>query len=208
MWEEEQSATSTIRNRLCARPPRRMLGGTLAAGSGAAARPPGGAQQQYAVLHGDRVLLSCGYWDGSIRCHAGRAGCAAPSRSPGDAAAAASAFCADWWCRQSRRLPPSAPQASKQVRPCPATPRRPPPAVEDGRLLQSLCYHRDVATCVAVSPDGRTVASGSRDTTAMIWDVNTAFIRGASAGGLWGVGDGVSGLLRRSPGAWPAFTCT
>ncbi|GAB4815481.1 hypothetical protein N2152v2_002527 [Parachlorella kessleri] len=106
--------------------PPRALGGTSAAagigGSAAAgaAGVPQQRQQQYLVLHGDRVLVSCGYWDGSLRCH----------------------------------------------------------AVEDGRPLQSLCYHRDVVTCLAATPDGRTLASGSRDTTIMLWEANPAYTKG------------------------------
>jgi len=37
-------------------------------------------------------------------------------------------------------------------------------------LLQSLHQHKDVVTCVAAGTDSRTVVSGSRDTTLVIWD--------------------------------------
>ncbi|KAK9824084.1 hypothetical protein WJX72_007613 [[Myrmecia] bisecta] len=43
-------------------------------------------------------------------------------------------------------------------------------AVDDGRLLQSLRQHKDIVTCIAVGNDGRTLVSGSRDTTLIIWD--------------------------------------
>ena len=41
---------------------------------------------------------------------------------------------------------------------------------DEGRLLQSLHQHKDVVTCVAAGADSRTVVSGSRDTTLVIWD--------------------------------------
>ncbi|KAL0021859.1 hypothetical protein WJX77_009077 [Trebouxia sp. C0004] len=41
---------------------------------------------------------------------------------------------------------------------------------DEGRLLQSLHQHKDVVTCVASGTDSRTVVSGSRDTTLVIWD--------------------------------------
>lgn len=41
---------------------------------------------------------------------------------------------------------------------------------EEGRLLQSLHQHKDIVTCVAAGTDSRTVVSGSRDTTLVIWD--------------------------------------
>lgn len=66
------------------------------------------------------------------------------------------------------------------------------PAVEDGRLLQSLCFHRDVAGCLAVSPDGRWAASGSRDTTIMLWEANPAFTRGGAWSGRGGSAGGWS----------------
>eukprot|EP00887_Chlorella_sp_A99_P003486 scaffold7.g3486.t1 len=53
-------------------PPRPLAGASAAAaaggagGAGAAAVPP---QQRCVVIHGGRVVLTCGYWDGSLRCH-------------------------------------------------------------------------------------------------------------------------------------------
>ena len=44
---------------------------------------------------------------------------------------------------------------------------------DDGRLLQSLHQHKDIVTCIAAGADGRTVVSGSRDTTLVIWDAVT-----------------------------------
>ena len=46
--------------------------------------------------------------------------------------------------------------------------------MDDGRLLQSVRQHKDIVTCVAVSSDGGTAVSGSRDTTVVIWDVVAA----------------------------------
>ena len=39
----------------------------------------------------------------------------------------------------------------------------------DGRTLQSLRTHSDVVTCLALSEDGGTLVTGSRDTTLMVW---------------------------------------
>lgn len=72
---------------------------------------------------------------------------------------------------------------SSPAPPPPSPSRNPPtpaPAVDDGRPLQSLCYHRDVVSCLAASSDGRAVASGSRDTTVMLWDVNLGYGKGES----------------------------
>eukprot|EP00965_Chrysotila_dentata_P228938 6196889-Pleurochrysis_carterae.AAC.1 len=44
-------------------------------------------------------------------------------------------------------------------------------SVADGRPLQCLRAHSDVVTCVALSEDGSTLVSGSRDTTSMVWSV-------------------------------------
>ncbi|XP_024315441.1 BEACH domain-containing protein B [Brachypodium distachyon] len=41
----------------------------------------------------------------------------------------------------------------------------------DGRIVQSIRQHKDVVGCVAVSSDGNVVATGSYDTTVMIWHV-------------------------------------
>eukprot|EP00271_Cylindrocystis_brebissonii_P011984 TRINITY_DN3000_c2_g1_i1.p1 TRINITY_DN3000_c2_g1~~TRINITY_DN3000_c2_g1_i1.p1 ORF type:complete len:2905 (-),score=592.76 TRINITY_DN3000_c2_g1_i1:326-8950(-) len=58
--------------------------------------------------------------------------------------------------------------------------------VSDGRTLRSLRQHNDVVTCLSVSSDGRTVATGSRDTTVMVWSVQ---LHGGSAGrSLYGSG--------------------
>jgi WD40 repeat protein len=45
--------------------------------------------------------------------------------------------------------------------------------VESGRLLQSVCKHSDVSTCLALASDfGQTwLVTGSRDCTLMVWEV-------------------------------------
>ncbi|XP_020165084.1 BEACH domain-containing protein B [Aegilops tauschii subsp. strangulata] len=42
-------------------------------------------------------------------------------------------------------------------------------SLSDGRIVQSIRQHKDVVGCVAVSSDGNVVATGSYDTTVMIW---------------------------------------
>ncbi|WVZ78912.1 hypothetical protein U9M48_026555 [Paspalum notatum var. saurae] len=42
-------------------------------------------------------------------------------------------------------------------------------SLSDGRIKQSIRQHKDVVSCVAVSSDGNVVATGSYDTTVMIW---------------------------------------
>lgn len=42
-------------------------------------------------------------------------------------------------------------------------------SLADGRLLRTIRQHNDVVTCIAVSSDGSTVVTGSRDTTLMVW---------------------------------------
>ena len=41
----------------------------------------------------------------------------------------------------------------------------------DGKELHRFICHRDAVTCVAFAPDGQSVISGSRDSTALIWDL-------------------------------------
>nr|XP_028963058.1 BEACH domain-containing protein B isoform X2 [Malus domestica] len=41
----------------------------------------------------------------------------------------------------------------------------------DGRMVQSIRQHKDVVSCVAVTSDGSFLATGSYDTTIMVWEV-------------------------------------
>jgi WD40 repeat protein len=43
----------------------------------------------------------------------------------------------------------------------------------DGQALATLCGHTDGVTCLAVSPDGRLLVSGSHDHTVRLWRVDT-----------------------------------
>ncbi|CAI5530381.1 unnamed protein product [Closterium sp. Naga37s-1] len=45
-------------------------------------------------------------------------------------------------------------------------------AVSDGRTLQAVRQHTDVVTCLSASEDGLWMATGSRDTTVMVWHVD------------------------------------
>ncbi|KAK6940249.1 hypothetical protein RJ641_029780 [Dillenia turbinata] len=44
-------------------------------------------------------------------------------------------------------------------------------SLTDGRMVQSIRQHKDVVSCVAVTSDGSILATGSYDTTVMIWEV-------------------------------------
>ncbi|KAJ4830317.1 hypothetical protein Tsubulata_011294 [Turnera subulata] len=44
-------------------------------------------------------------------------------------------------------------------------------SLNDGKMLQSVRQHKDVVSCVAVTADGSVLATGSYDTTVMVWEV-------------------------------------
>ncbi|KAL6578417.1 hypothetical protein OROMI_010745 [Orobanche minor] len=44
-------------------------------------------------------------------------------------------------------------------------------SLSDGRMVQSVRHHKDVVSCVAVTADGSILATGSYDTTVMIWEI-------------------------------------
>lgn len=44
-------------------------------------------------------------------------------------------------------------------------------SLSDGRVVQSIRQHKDVVSCVAVTSDGSVLATGSFDTTVMVWEV-------------------------------------
>ncbi|KAL3830393.1 hypothetical protein ACJIZ3_019195 [Penstemon smallii] len=44
-------------------------------------------------------------------------------------------------------------------------------SLSDGRMVQSVRHHKDIVSCVAVTADGSTIASGSYDTTVMVWEI-------------------------------------
>ncbi|KAJ4967218.1 hypothetical protein NE237_019067 [Protea cynaroides] len=44
-------------------------------------------------------------------------------------------------------------------------------SLNDGRIVQSIRQHKDVVSCVAVTSDGSILATGSYDTTVMLWEV-------------------------------------
>ncbi|XP_023910441.2 BEACH domain-containing protein B isoform X2 [Quercus suber] len=45
-------------------------------------------------------------------------------------------------------------------------------SLHDGRMVQSIRQHKDVVSCVAVTSDGSILATGSYDTTVMVWEVS------------------------------------
>ncbi|KAK9271394.1 hypothetical protein L1049_026984 [Liquidambar formosana] len=44
-------------------------------------------------------------------------------------------------------------------------------SLNDGRMVQSIRQHKDVVSCVAVTSDGSILATGSYDTTVMVWEI-------------------------------------
>jgi COMPASS component SWD3 len=50
--------------------------------------------------------------------------------------------------------------------------------VATGKGPREVQGHQDVLTSLAFSPDGKTLASGSSDTTILIWDVAQLLKRG------------------------------
>ncbi|XP_075088788.1 BEACH domain-containing protein B isoform X2 [Nicotiana tabacum] len=44
-------------------------------------------------------------------------------------------------------------------------------SLTDGRMVQSVRQHKDVVSCIAVTSDGSILATGSYDTTVMIWEI-------------------------------------
>ncbi|KAK1300212.1 hypothetical protein QJS10_CPB13g00240 [Acorus calamus] len=47
-------------------------------------------------------------------------------------------------------------------------------SLNDGRMVQNIRQHKDVVSCLAVSSDGSVLATGSYDTTVMVWEVSHA----------------------------------
>ncbi|KAI3896170.1 hypothetical protein MKX03_000290, partial [Papaver bracteatum] len=45
-------------------------------------------------------------------------------------------------------------------------------SINDGRVVQSIRQHKDVVSCIAVTSDGSILATGSYDTTVMVWEVS------------------------------------
>jgi WD40 repeat protein len=46
--------------------------------------------------------------------------------------------------------------------------------VESGRTVQSIHQHKDIVTCLALGEQGDVLVTGSRDTTVMVWRVDSA----------------------------------
>ncbi|KAJ1424747.1 WD40/YVTN repeat-like-containing domain superfamily [Sesbania bispinosa] len=44
-------------------------------------------------------------------------------------------------------------------------------SLSDGRMVQSIRQHKDVVSCIAVTSDGSILATGSYDTTVMVWEM-------------------------------------
>jgi len=44
--------------------------------------------------------------------------------------------------------------------------------VDNSRVVQSISSHKDIVTCLALGVDGKTLITGSKDTTLNIWRIN------------------------------------
>lgn len=72
--------------------------------------------------------------------------------------------------------------------------------------FRTLTGHRDFVTCVAISPDGTTVATGSQDSTIKLWDLNTAELITTLKGHIGAIHDlafSPNGILLASVGVDP-----
>eukprot|EP00003_Mantamonas_plastica_P020206 TRINITY_DN3266_c0_g1_i2.p1 TRINITY_DN3266_c0_g1~~TRINITY_DN3266_c0_g1_i2.p1 ORF type:complete len:326 (-),score=111.23 TRINITY_DN3266_c0_g1_i2:81-1058(-) len=46
--------------------------------------------------------------------------------------------------------------------------------VDNSKLVQSITSHKDVVTCLALGQFGKTLVTGSRDTTLLVWEMKTS----------------------------------
>jgi len=48
-------------------------------------------------------------------------------------------------------------------------------------FLQSITKHKDIVTCLALGEDGKTLITGSKDTTLLVWEIHTKVRRANTA---------------------------
>src|SRR6266540_29533 len=68
--------------------------------------------------------------------------------------------------RESGRCSCVTPRRARRSQRCPA-----PGIAGTGELLHTLEGHEEAVTCLAFSPDGKMLATGSPDRTVRLWDV-------------------------------------
>eukprot|EP00270_Netrium_digitus_P003095 TRINITY_DN13517_c0_g1_i1.p1 TRINITY_DN13517_c0_g1~~TRINITY_DN13517_c0_g1_i1.p1 ORF type:complete len:901 (-),score=178.89 TRINITY_DN13517_c0_g1_i1:137-2839(-) len=57
-------------------------------------------------------------------------------------------------------------------------------SLSDGKLICCIRQHKDIVTCLAVSSDRSVLITGSRDTTMMVWDIQTVLPAMGSVSGF------------------------
>jgi WD40 repeat protein len=88
-------------------------------------------------------------------------------------------------CRGETEAPPPTPQSKPKKKPAKPTPKpvKPPEQAEPLAVLErKLTGHTGWVKSVAVSPDGKWAASGSKDKTVKIWDLETGECRATLKG--------------------------
>ncbi|WP_282560934.1 DnaJ domain-containing protein [Trichothermofontia sichuanensis] len=107
--------------------------------------------------------------------------------------------------QRSRNPAPPDTSAQAQTRPSPPTSPPPPPAPPPSvwRNVQTLLGHRDRIAAIALSPNGKILASGSWDTQVYLWNLQTGqpfFTLAGHSDQVWSVAFSPDGQILASAG--------